>query len=276
MKIEKMSYSRLTTFLQCEYQYFNQYVIKQESEDNIYSAAGSTVHNIIEEMQEEKLEKDEALTRFKEEMELHKILGFTFTSEKTEHNFIQSIEHYIEHFKPINKKVEIEKYFEADFNGYKVVGFIDLLVHNEDGSVSIIDLKTSSKYSKKAIEEHCNQLLIYAIAMQQEGYDVRDIAWDMMKYVNIPTKRGKKMILRSELTNEEFENAYVYYPLTDENKKQCKEWVVDTIKKIESKDELFDEWKANCDESFFCTRLCSYCGKCKKGIELRERYFKGR
>lgn len=276
MSKKRYSYSKLTTFRQCEFQYLSSYELRQESDENIYGLAGTTVHNIIEDIQEKKITNEEGLMRFDEEMEMHEILGYTFTSEKTKNNFIESIRHFIKYFKPIDKgKVEVEKDFVADFDGHEVIGFIDILIHNEDGTVSIVDLKTSSKYSKKAIEEHCNQLLIYAIAMEQQGFTVKDVSWNMMKYSMIPTKRGKKMVLRNELTDEKFEEAYVYYPLSDESKNRCKEWVIETIEMIEAKD-VFDTWETNCDEPFFCTNLCSFCGKCSKGKELRDNYFRNR
>ena len=181
----KYSYSKITCYEQCPYQYFLRYILGEDTESNIYTLAGTTAHSVIEDLQLRKLNNDEAVRKFKDEMELHSILGFEFTSEKTETNFNDSVIHFIENFKPIDNKVEVEKYFEADFNGKKVVGYIDLLVHNNDGTISIIDLKTSSKYSKKAIEEHSNQLLIYAIAMQQQGYTVRDVSWNMLKYAMI-------------------------------------------------------------------------------------------
>ena len=111
--------------------------------------------------------------------------------------------------------------------------------------------------------------------MEQQGFTVKDVSWNMMKYSLIPTKRGKKMVLRNELTDDEFEEAYVYYPLSDESKNRCKEWVIETIEMIESKD-VFDTWETNCDEPFFCTNLCSFCGKCSKGKELRDNYFRNR
>ena len=111
--------------------------------------------------------------------------------------------------------------------------------------------------------------------MEQQGFTVKDVSWNMMKYSMIPTKRGKKMVLRNELTDDEFEEAYVYYPLSDESKNRCKEWVIETIEMIESKD-MFDTWETNCDEPFFCTNLCSFCGKCSKGKELRDNYFRNR
>ena len=198
MSKKRYSYSKLTTFRQCEFQYLSSYELRQESDENIYGLAGTTVHNIVEDIQEKKITNEEGLMRFDEEMEMHEILGYTFTSEKTKNNFIESIRHFIKYFKPIDRgKVEVEKDFVADFDGHEVIGFIDILIHNEDGTVSIVDLKTSSKYSKKAIEEHCNQLLIYAIAMEQQGFTVKDVSWNMMKYGMIPTKRGKKMVHRN-------------------------------------------------------------------------------
>ena len=55
MSKKRYSYSKLTTFRQCEFQYLSSYELRQESDENIYGLAGTTVHNIIEDIQEKKI-----------------------------------------------------------------------------------------------------------------------------------------------------------------------------------------------------------------------------
>lgn len=269
------SYSKLTCFEQCSYQFFKKYVLKEEKRESIYALAGTSTHEAVERIQSGELTNEEALEKWKEEMNFHSFLGYEFTTEKTKTNFIESIEHFIKNYKPIPGTVEIEKEFMLDVEGHKLRGFIDLLVHNDDGTISIIDLKTSSKYSKHDLDKHARQLIIYALAMEQQGFEVRDISWNMMKYCVVNGKRGKKVILRSKLEKGmEFEDYIVSYPLDEKTKEDTKKWIVNTIEEIESKDDLFDEWKTCEGNDFYCSNLCSFCDTCEKGMEIRKRYRK--
>ena len=68
MSKKRYSYSKLTTFRQCEFQYLSSYELRQESDENIYGLAGTTVHNIVEDIQEKKITNEEGLMRFDEEI----------------------------------------------------------------------------------------------------------------------------------------------------------------------------------------------------------------
>lgn len=266
------SYSRLTCFEQCELQYFKRYILKEEQRDSVYALAGTSTHEAVERIQCGELTNEEALEKWRKEMNFYSFLGYDFTTKKTELNFVNSIEHFLKNYKHISGEVEIEKEFMLDVDGYKLRGFIDLLAHNDDGTVSIIDLKTSSKYSKKDLDKHARQLIIYAIAMEQQGFTVKDISLNMMKYCTVNGKRGKKVILRSDLEEGvDFEEYIVNYPLDEEAKEETKKWIVNTIEEIESKDDLFDEWQTCQGNDFYCSNLCGFCDQCRKGIELRRR-----
>ena len=160
----------------------------------------------------------------------------------------------------------IEKEITLDIDGHKLTGFIDLIVHNDDGTVSIIDYKTSSKYAKKDLQKNANQLIIYGLALEQLGYKVRDVKWYMIKYATIQGKRGNKMIERRELEDgQEFEDCFVEYPYNEITKMECVDWIIDTIEEIESLT-TYDTWEhkdINKGNSFYCSNICSVCGKCE-------------
>lgn len=63
------------------------------------------------------------------------------------------------------------------------------------------------------------------------------------------------------------EDAIVWYEATDKLIKECKDYIVDTVKEIESKDSNNeDEWKPvelNRKTEFFCKFLCSHRSTCK-------------
>lgn len=78
--------------------------------------------------------------------------------------------------------------FLIEINSHYLQGIIDLLIYNEDGTVSIRDYKTSSKFANADLEEKGRQLILYGLAMEQLGYKVKDLAWEMLKYVEISYK----------------------------------------------------------------------------------------
>ena len=228
-------------------------------------------------MQLGEINNKEAERRFLEELDMAKIFGYEFPSQKVEHNYIESLKHYLKHYKPINEeniKVEIEKEFIVDIRGHLVRGFIDLLIIHPDNSVDIYDYKSSSMYNKNAIIEHSKQLLIYALAMEQEGYKVNSVQWIFAKYAKIKTKRSTKNILRCDLDEEqEFEECLVSYPVTEETLQKCEDWVCDIIEQIEEKGENEENWITNCDSSFFCNTLCGHCKYCDKAKQLKNSFF---
>lgn len=266
------SYSRLTTYQNCEMEYYLNYILKCDGESNIYAEVGTIVHEIMERLQLKEMTNEEALNEFDIRFGMVKFMGYDFKSAKIEQNYVDSVKHFLANFEQMHGiKFEIEKQIKYEINGHTLVGYVDLIIHNADGTVSIIDWKTSSMYSKKDIEEHSNQLLIYALAVEQSyGYKVRDVGWNMMKYAKIKGNRGRiKTELRANLTLfDESEQCIVTYPITEDNKNRCNQWICDTIAEIESKS-IVDEWKANCSSSYFCNNLCDVKGHCAKSKKMR-------
>lgn len=272
------SFSKLSTYHQCPYQYFLKYVLAQRSEENIYTLLGSTIHSIVEYLQEDKITKEEGLERFNSELEFNKILGFTFGSDKIEKNYKESIQNFIKNFEKVHHhNFEIEKKVEFEIEGHKLIGYIDLLLYNSDGSVTIIDYKSSTKYSKEKMKENGRQLVLYGLAMESLGYKVKDLRWNMLKYATIAGKGNRtKTVIRSELFgNEDLAQCYVSYPFNNETKEDTIKWVISTIKEIELKDELFDYWGTNYS-SYFCNNLCGFSHKCETCKLNKKNYFERR
>ena len=87
------SYSKLSTFEQCQRQYYYTYILKKESGDNIYSLAGTALHNSVEAMQLGEIDNKEAEKRFLDELELAECFGYEFMSDKIKHNYVESLKH---------------------------------------------------------------------------------------------------------------------------------------------------------------------------------------
>lgn len=199
-KGEAVSYSRLSTFEGCEWEYYLNYVLHKPKRDNIYGFIGGEIHEIVQAMQQNKMNKEEGLKRFLNKVDELKMFDYNFPSEKVEKNFVECITHYIKHFKPIEyEKQDIEIGYDVFCGNTKtlVLGFIDLLIHNKKNSneVQIYDYKSSSKYSKADFEKHKLQLLGYAKGVIDQ-YDLKPtkIAFDMLKYCNLKyiNNKGKE------------------------------------------------------------------------------------
>jgi hypothetical protein len=263
------SFSRLKTFNDCKQAYYLQYVLERSRSENIYSTLGTAVHEILELAQRGEItDMDQAVNDFLSEVEMAEFFGNSFPNEKIKEDYIACVTHAIRHFKPIHgEKFEIEKKVDCEIAGYKLTGFIDLIIHNVDGTVTVVDFKTSSKYSGENLKKNANQLLLYAIALEKIGYKVREVCWLMLKYCTVAGKRvnSTKTIKRSELLQQqEFEPCFVTYPLNADTKAECEEWVITTIEQIEAMD-IFDEWeskKINSFTSFGCANVCSVCQHC--------------
>ena len=186
------SISKLNTMDECLWSYWLTYMEHLPSKENIYTFAGTKIHSCLERIQNG--EKIDFRKEFQEMLEDAQILGIDFPSENIKTKWVKNIKCFIEGYnRPDYKKFETEKLFLIKIHDYYIQGIIDLLIYNDDGTVSIIDYKTSSKFSNSELKSKGRQLVLYGMAMEQLGYKVKSIAWNMLKYCKIsyPLKNGK-------------------------------------------------------------------------------------
>jgi RecB family exonuclease len=78
-----------------------------------------------------------------------------------------------------------EEWFEVQIEGTKVIGRIDRVDREADGSISIVDYKTGKPRSQEDADESL-QLSIYAMAARQKwGYDVGQVVFHNLEG-NVP------------------------------------------------------------------------------------------
>lgn len=263
---ERFSFSKLSTFHECKQQYYLQYILKIEQRENIYSNLGSVIHNILEERQEKReYNIDNDIKKFKDEVDMSEIFGIDFPNDKIKDDYIKCIIHCLQTLEPFKEEVEIEKELDFEIGGIPIVGYVDCIVKNNDGTIDIYDYKTSSLYSKKNLEEKSLQLILYAIGLEKLGYKINKIAWIFLKYVTIQGIRKEKNIKRSELDEEEFKPCIYEWNYNEEEKQRAINWVIDTVKEI-NKCKENNEWESKQItryNSFGCSQICSVCGKCE-------------
>lgn len=181
------SISKLSTLEECYHEYYLTYIKKYTGTENIYTYMGSKIHSCLEKMQNgEKIDFDKVVS---ESLDTAKTLGLKFPTTSIGDKWENDIHTFAKGYAPMNlPKFETEKLFVYEFNGIYLQGIIDLLIYNEDGTVSIIDYKTSGKFSNADLESKGRQLVLYGLGMEQLGYKVRDLQWYMLKYVTIDYK----------------------------------------------------------------------------------------
>ena len=119
-------------------------------------------------------------------------------------NWIANMTKFSQYFTIPKGKFETEQLvlFQPDGKHW-MQGYIDAIRHNADGSLWIIDWKSSSNFDKNHLLEAGRQLILYAMAKEQEGYIVKKVSWCMMKYcvISWTMKNGKVKEKVSEWRN---------------------------------------------------------------------------
>jgi len=191
------SISRLNTYHNCPFAFYLTYKEKVKNDDNIYSYAGSKIHDMLDKIYSENKEYD--ISEIEEEFEFFlmdaMLSGYEFPSENIENNWVADMKHFVKHYNPMNVDVlASEERVLFQIGDIWIQGYIDFQTKNEDGSINIIDWKTSSKFTGARLKEAGRQLLIYKLAKEAHDNNVDSIGWYMIKYLNITynLKNGKE------------------------------------------------------------------------------------
>lgn len=205
-KIPVYSFSKLSTINECLYQAYLAYILKQKGKDSCYGVAGTATHDVLEKIINNEATESDLLPTIQQTLEELEILGLPFPKDRKGGNavrdgWIADMEHFCKTFTRPKGKFETESFFlyKTDEDVY-LQGYIDLIQLHNDGTISILDWKTSGMYKGEEIKEHGRQLVIYALAKEQEGFDIKRIAWIMLKYVEVRFI-GKKTVRSANETN---------------------------------------------------------------------------
>lgn len=253
--ISKMqwSYSRLTSFEHCKYEFYLNYIIhdneKYLSEGNYYAEVGSFVHEILAMIFNKELTPDEAAQYYIDNFDDN---VFYKTKQSTMNKTFELCANYFSEvdFSWLNDYeilgVEMEVKFQIE--GYNFIGYIDLLVRDKrDGKIVVIDNK-SSEYpfrldgkikakSKQSFENYKKQMYLYSYAvMDKYGEFPKEITWNHFKdggrFATIP------------FVKSEYDKSV--------------KWFVDTIRAIENEQDF-----APNEDFFYCHNLCNFRNSCE-------------
>ncbi|WP_252225188.1 MULTISPECIES: PD-(D/E)XK nuclease family protein [unclassified Clostridium] len=185
---EKFSFSKLSTFEHCQYGYYLTYIKHIRGKDSVYGILGTEAHECSQDLVKNKINNETAIDRFLTTLQdSQEVLGLKFPTPKSSITYEECISHFLENYHPKHKEFDIEKGFDTLVGKNKALiwGFIDLIIHNKDGSLDVVDYKTSSEFTKKDFIHKKMQLLIYAKALIEDGYKIHRLYFNMLKYCAI-------------------------------------------------------------------------------------------
>lgn len=193
---EIYSWSKVDKAITSLYEYFLKYVlhVKEDRTDCIYAPMGGSAHSIIEDFYGEKIKYEEMIERFEDAwLTMIDIADLKFDRNDEAKNktisekYRLNLEHFFKNHVPIKYKVALEKFMVAKIGDYLLQGYIDASFKDDDGCYTVVDWKTSTKYSGKTAEEKCGQLIVYVISFLQAGIPLEKIkaCWNFLKYATI-------------------------------------------------------------------------------------------
>ena len=202
------SFSRLETINNCLYEAYRTYVLndKENQSQNIWAICGGKIHEVLEKIMNNEATEKDLLPAMDQELEDMDMLGIEFPkgrdgSEVIRDGWIADMTHFCNTYKAPKGKFETETFFLYKTpKGNYLQGYIDLTRIRKDKIIDIYDYKTSSMYKGEDIKKHGRQLVLYALGKKQEGYDVKSVAWIMLKYCEV-SYVGKKTARSKEETD---------------------------------------------------------------------------
>lgn len=193
------SYSRLSSFNNCQHEFYLSRLLKKENLENIYGILGGSAHDVLEDFYNGKIKYEDMLDRFENKFLDVEISDIKFSSDEDKNKrmmekYKSCIVHFFKHHKPVTSKVICEQEIWVDVRnsvgeGGVFIGYVDA-IHKEGEYYVITDYKTSSmgaEYKGEHLLEKQKQLLLYALALIQKGVpaDKIKIRWNFLKYTNI-------------------------------------------------------------------------------------------
>lgn len=260
---DRYSYSKLSSYEHCPYGYYLNYKLTEQekeacgylAEGNYYAENGSLVHDIHAKYFSDELPIDDLASYYIEQYDNE------ICYKVRESIMKKTFECCADYFATVDfewmkgyKIIGIELKVELEICVYKFIGFIDLLLENEEtGEIWLIDHKSSAypfkkdggvlAKSKESFESYKKQMYLYCHAVKEiYGKLPTKISWNHFKESKIAT---------IQFNQQEYEESL--------------KWFEETIHTIE-KDENFEPKL----DFFYCSNLCDYRNSCEYRIYKSE------
>lgn len=248
------SYSRLSAFAQCKYQFYLKYIVADDSqylsEGNYYAEIGSFVHKILEMVFKNELSVEDAGMYFAEHFDEN---VFYKTRVSIMDKRYEACANY---FAELDLDwlrgcdiLGVEQEITLEIDGHRFTGYIDLLLRDKtNGNILLVDHKSAKlplssktgkmlKASEKSYESYKHQMYLYSMFVKQKyGEYPAYIVWNHF------ADGGELVAL----------------PFSEDELREARQWFVGTIRDIEN-EETFD-----CTQDYFyCHNLCDFRASCE-------------
>lgn len=205
---EVWSISRLNSFHNCNFEYYNTYILKNRGLPNVYTKIGSQLHDYLQDIYEGNKEPSGFKTSFNNAIIEGELLGIDFPSESIKESFVNDIRHFIDNFTKLNGKFLLEEQILFKVGEHWIQGYIDMIHITPEKKLIVNDWKSSSKFTGNKLLDAGRQLVMYKLAVEDlTKHKVSEVKWCMLKYIYVchKQKNGKinrKMVNRGKLIKE--------------------------------------------------------------------------
>lgn len=207
------SWSRYNTYKTSPFEYYLRYVLhkKEDRDNNIYSAMGGFVHDILEQLYTNQIKYEDMDSLFEDAWLTTEIADLKFDRNDSEKNkkisnkYYKNLKHFFANHNAIPYKVQTEQYIIIKIGNNIFNGYLDGCYKDDDDYYTIFDFKTSTIYKGDKALKECGQLLLYAIGLNQLGipFEKIRICWNFLKYVNVQCEQANGKIINREIERSE-------------------------------------------------------------------------
>lgn len=246
---EIYSFSKLSCFSQCRYQYYLKYVLPKSerppAKENAFSLYGQFVHGLLEQYENGDIPLEDLPIKYEEEFDV--MVSEEFPPSPNPKislfdSYYDSGLKFLRGYKGQAPKYTVEgveEYFTEDIDGIQVRGFIDLeLKDNSDGSIVIHDWKSKSSIKTNSDKKkYGRQLYLYS----KHIFD---------KYGVWPKTLRLYLFRKDEPVDIQF---------TMDGYNEAVEWMKNQVLDINT----CMDWDEYNYDKFFCNHLCEFRESCK-------------
>ena len=240
------SFSRLTCFDRCPYNFYLQYIKKVSQTQNAFAEYGTFCHDLHERYFNGELMIFELLSEYEDKFTQNVLHDFPPNKYvDLAQTYFEGGREYFSKFDglPQYKIIEAERKVEFKIDKYPFVGYIDLIAEDKNGDIHIIDHKSKdlSKPQKKKWEnvetrrttefyEYLRQLYIYCIPLIEQDKIIP-------KYLSFNCFRKSK---------------YIQVEFDMEDYLESKAWALNVINNIYADETMSEKY----NNDWFCNILC--------------------
>lgn len=169
----KLSYSRISTFLQCPYKYYLSYIVKLPTKPKPYFSFGHSLHSVLEWLHMPRIlpvnySIREIIAHYDENWVSKGYMNIDEESRYKELGKSILISYWDKMDGVFKPALEVEKKFSYPldgFDGVTLTGIVDRVDLNEAGDLVLTDYKTGKWIPSSVAGMDTLQLSIYAIAL---------------------------------------------------------------------------------------------------------------